>query len=224
MNRKDNIFVYGLIGIGYLLFCSLIPSLIAIQCSDLMGGDVDFLYVIFSFVTGIIYIKMIFSFMKEKVELLSGFSFLGILEAVFTAILLFVVINFVVSPAFSMLFPSSAANYNSNVTDMMSTPAVTCFQVVVMAPLFEELIFRGLIMKRALRKWPVPVAVGMTAFLFGILHMSIVQGLSAAAAGILLCTFYARRKSVGLNILAHSIYNGMVFGLAMLLQYMVQIG
>jgi membrane protease YdiL (CAAX protease family) len=57
----------------------------------------------------------------------------------------------------------------------------------------------------------------MTAVLFGVLHLSIVQGISAAAAGIVLCVFYGRRKSVGLNILAHSIYNGMVFGLAMLL-------
>lgn len=224
MNQKDNIFVYGFIGAGYLLFCSVIPSLIAIQCFALAGLDADFMYVILSFVTGILYTKILFSFMKERVELFSGFCFIGIIEAVVTAIILFFVINFVVSPGLSILFPSSAANYSTNVDNMMMTPAITFFQVAVVAPLFEELIFRGLIMKRALRKWSAPVAVGMTAFLFGVLHMSIVQGLSAAAAGIVLCTFYGRRRCVGLNILAHSLYNSMVFGLAMMIQYAIQMG
>ena len=217
MNHKDNILVYAFIGIGYLLFCSAIPSMIAIQCSAMTGGDINGFYLFLSFVTGIIYIIIIFSIMKERVDLFAGFSLKGILEAIVTALLLFFVINFVVSPALSILFPTSAGNYDVSMTDMMSTPIATFFQVAVVAPLFEELIFRGLIMKRALRKWSAPAAVVMTAFLFGLLHLSIVQGLSAAAAGILLCTFYERRRSVGLNILAHGIYNSMVFGLAMLI-------
>lgn len=216
-DKKDNIFFYGLIGCGYLLFCSAIPSEMALGIASVAGGEINHYYALLSFVTGIIYVRMIFSFMGEKLELIANFSLKGLAEAVVTAVLLFVVVNFVVSPLLSIAFPVSAKNYDSNVTDMMTTPIATFFQVAVIAPLFEELIFRGLIMKRALLKWKVSFAVLMTAGLFGILHMSLVQGISAAAAGILLCLFYAKRRSVGLNILAHGIYNGMVFCMAMVM-------
>ena len=214
-DKKDNIFTYALIGAGYLLFCSALPSFLAINGSAMTGFEVNAIYAPLSFVTGVIYMILIFSLMGEKMEILSGISLKGIVEALLTAVVLFVLINFMVSPFLSMLFPASAGNYDNNMTDMMATPVATFFQVALIAPLFEELIFRGLILKRALKRWRPFVGVLMTAALFGILHMSVVQGLSAAAAGMVLCTFYVRRKSVGLNILAHSIYNGMVFVLAL---------
>lgn len=214
---KDNILIYSLLGAGYLLFCSALPTMIAINAAEILGGNVNNYYAPFSFITGVIYIGMVFAWMGEKLDLTKNFSLKGVGEAILTAIILFVVINFMVSPLLSVAFPSSAGNYDNSVADMMTTPVATFFQVVLIAPLFEELIFRGLIMKRALRWCSTGASVLMTAVLFGVLHLSIVQGISAAAAGIVLCVFYGRRKSVGLNILAHSIYNGMVFGLAMLL-------
>lgn len=216
-DKRDNIFVYALLGLGYLLFCSVIPSAMAVSYASVMGWEVNHIYVPLSFVTGILYVMIVFSFMREKLDLTKNVSWKGLGEAFLTAIILFFVINFVVSPALSFVFPASAHNYDSSVADMMATPVITFFQVAFVAPLFEELIFRGLILKRALCRWTISFSVLMTAALFGILHMSIVQGLSAAAAGILLCLFYVRRRSVGLSILAHSVYNGMVFGLAFLL-------
>ncbi|MBE5955973.1 MAG: CPBP family intramembrane metalloprotease [Lachnospiraceae bacterium] len=214
-DRKDNIFVYALIGCGYLFFCSAVPSVIAFRITGMAGVEANNCYVPLAFLTGIIYVWMVFSFMKEKMELTGNITWKGAAEAFVTAAVLFLVINFVVSPFVSLLFPSSAQNYDASVTDMMTTPVITFFQVAFAAPLFEELIFRGLIMKRALRKWSYAFAVMMPALLFGILHMSFVQGISAAAAGIVLCLFYGRRRSVGLNILAHGLYNGMVFGLSL---------
>ena len=214
-DKKDNIWTYALIGTGYLLFCSAIPSSAAIGIASAMGTAVNNCYVPLCFVTGMIYTIMVFSYMREKMDWKAGFSGRGFGEAILAAVILFIVINFVVSPAISILFPASAGNYDANVADMMSTPVVTFFHVAIVAPLFEELIFRGLILKRALRKWSVPAAVVMTAVLFGVLHMNLVQGISATAAGIVLCMFYVRRKSVGLNIIAHGIYNGLVFGLAL---------
>ena len=216
-DKKDNILIYALIGAGYLLFCSAFPAFLSGILSGFFGIEVNNIYAPLSFVTGVLYMILIFLWMREKVNLFKNISIKGIGEALITALVLFVVINFVVSPFLSLLFPVSAGNYDQSMTDMMATPAATFIQVAFIAPLFEELIFRGLILKRALRKWNAVFSVVMTAVLFGILHMSVVQGISAAAAGIVLCIFYVRRKSVGLNILAHSIYNSMVFGLAMLI-------
>ncbi len=216
-DKKDNIWVYALIGAAYLLFCSAFPAFLSEIFSKSLGMEVNTIYAPLSFVTGVLYMILIFRWMKEKMNLFKNISVKGIGEAFITAVVLFLVINFMVSPMLSMLFPVSAGNYDQSMTDMMVTPVATFIQVAFIAPLFEELIFRGLILKRALRKWNVVFSVVMTAALFGILHMSVVQGISAAAAGIVLCIFYVRRKSVGLNILAHSIYNGMVFGLALLI-------
>ena len=216
-NKKDNVLFYALIGVGYLLFCTSIPSLAAGSLATVMGGDVNLYYAVLSLVTGIMYVTILFKKMYEPMDLFSGISVGGVVEAAGVAVVLFLVINFVVSPALVLLFPGSAENYGSSVTDMMQTPVATFLQVAVIAPLWEELIFRGFILKRALRQWSSVVAVLMTAVLFGVLHMSIVQGISAAAAGIVLCAFYVRRKSVGLNILAHSVYNGMVFVMAVCL-------
>lgn len=213
--KVHEILFYILVGAGYLLVCSTLPTLLASELVRGIGGDGNLYYALFSFLTGICFVRILFRKTMEKMEIFSGISLGGILEAIGTAALLFVVINFFVSPGLALLFPESAGTYESGVSDMMQTPVATFLQVAVIAPLWEELIFRGFIMKRALRFWSPAAAVFLTAFLFGALHMSLVQGISAAAAGLLLCLLYVRRRSVGLNIFAHGIYNGMVFLLAM---------
>lgn len=209
------IVLYILVGAGYLLVCSTLPTLLASELVCGIGGDGSLYYALFSFLTGIIFVRILFRQTMEQMEIFSGISLGGVVEAIGTAVLLFVVINFFVSPGLALLFPESAGTYESGVSGMMQTPVATFFQVAVIAPLWEELIFRGFMMKRALRLWSSASAIFLIAFLFGALHMSLVQGISAAAAGLLLCLFYVRRRSVGLNIFAHGLYNGMVFVLAL---------
>lgn len=208
---KEEILLYTLVGAGYLLVCSGLPTLLAAQLSAVLGGDVNLYYAGLSLAAGALFVKLLFQRTGESMELREGICLAGAAEAVGTALLLFVLINFIVSPVLFQFFPVSAGNYEATVTGMLEVPMAALWQVMVIAPLWEELIFRGFILKRALRRWSSVFSILLTSVLFGILHMSVVQGLSAAAAGLLLCHFYVRRRSVGLNILAHSLYNGMVF-------------
>ncbi len=88
--------------------------------------------------------------------------------------------------------------------------------VCVVAPIAEETIFRGLLLKGFLEKmnrWP---AILLNALLFGILHLNIWQGISAFFLGILLCWLYAEIGSLKLVIFAHAANNFIAVSMARL--------
>lgn len=211
MKIKDSIFTFLFAGIGYMLFCSSIPGLLAGIISSAFGGHVNEHYAVLTAFAGILFMIFLYSYFKEKMELFSNLSIKGILEALAMGLVLFVVINFMVSPFLGSVFTASEAHYVENVRQMFETPVVTFIQLVIIAPVMEELVFRGFLLKRELRCRQTWIAVICVAAWFGILHMNVVQSISAAAAGIVLCAFYVRRRSVGLNILAHGFYNGLAY-------------
>lgn len=94
---------------------------------------------------------------------------------------------------------------------------------VLCAPIVEELVFRGLMM-RGLRSRVGPVAtVGIQAVLFGVAHVDPVRGrgniglvlvLSAAGVGFGGGAYLLRR--IGPAIIAHAIFNGVVMAVVLL--------
>lgn len=215
--RKDGIEVFVGISVGYLLFCITVPEILAEILTDILPGSYRIYYAGLSLLAGLIFVNLIFKNFKEVIEWNIDKNKKGIWEALITGLLLFIAVNFLISPFLGSIFESSKMNYAENVGRMFETPIVTFIQVVIIAPLLEELIYRGFLLKRALRQRTTVTAILLVAGFFGILHLSIVQGLSAFLAGILLCLLYVRRESVGLCILAHSFYNGLTF-MMMLLQ------
>jgi len=81
--------------------------------------------------------------------------------------------------------------------------------LVIIAPVTEELLFRGIILRGLLSRHRPALALVLTALLFGLLHANPWQFLSAFALGIVFGWFYLRAGSVGLCILAHAIANGL---------------
>lgn len=211
MKIKDSIFSFIFAGVGYMLFCSAVPSIVAGVMSSLFGGHVNDYYALLSFGAGVLFMIFLYHYFGEKAELFANISGKGILEALGIGLVMFLVINFIVSPVLGTIFTVSEANYVENVRQMFETPFATFFQLAVIAPAMEELVFRGFLLKRELRYRPAVLAVLGVAAWFGILHMNVVQGISAAAAGIILCVFYVKRRSVGLNILTHAFYNGLAY-------------
>ena len=87
------------------------------------------------------------------------------------------------------------------------------FLLVVIAPLTEEPLFRGIILRGMLSRYQPATAVTLSALLFAALHVDPWQLLSAMAAGILFGWMYLRTGSLALCVLAHAMYNslGVVF-------------
>jgi uncharacterized protein len=88
--------------------------------------------------------------------------------------------------------------------------------LVIIAPLTEELLFRGIILRGLLSRHRPAVAVVLTALLFAALHCNPWQFLSPLFLGIAFGWFYLRTGSVGLCVLAHAFSNGLVIVLPML--------
>lgn len=209
--KKDGIELFVGVSVGYLLFCSAIPGIVAEVLAQILPGSYNSYYAVFSLAAGLLFVSRLYRAFAEPIEWKKNITVKGMAGAFVTALILFFVINYLVSPLLGGIFESSKSNYAENLNRMFETPAATLIQLVVIAPLLEELIYRGFLLKRALRQRKIITAVLLTAGFFGILHLSIVQGISAFVAGVILCILYVKTESITLCIAAHSFYNGLTF-------------
>lgn len=88
---------------------------------------------------------------------------------------------------------------------------------VVAAPLVEELVFRGLVMRSLLSKLPAVIAVGLQGILFGVAHIDPVRGtgniglaIILSGVGISLGSAAYLLRRIGPTVVAHAIFNGVV--------------
>jgi sodium transport system permease protein len=85
------------------------------------------------------------------------------------------------------------------------------FVTVVLAltpALCEETFFRGLMLS-GLRRWGPWAAIGTTALLFGLLHLSIYRLLPTFLLGLVLGYAVWRSRSLYCSILIHALNNGL---------------
>lgn len=76
--------------------------------------------------------------------------------------------------------------------------------IVVLPPLVEEIVFRGVLVERFTVKWRVGVAVLLSAVFFGILHA---DPLGAAMFGVITGLLYLRTGSLWPGIIIHAANN-----------------
>ena len=95
---------------------------------------------------------------------------------------------------------SSAALYAAGVI-------LVVIRTVILAPLVEELIFRGLIFNRIKGYLGFWAAAVISAAIFGIYHLNLAQGIYAFLFGILFCLIYRRFESLWGCIFMHAAAN-----------------
>jgi uncharacterized protein len=78
---------------------------------------------------------------------------------------------------------------------------------VLAAPVFEELIFRGIILDGFLKRYKPWTAIFLSSLIFGIAHLNIPQFINAMMIGILMGWVYWKTSSLLLTILIHFINN-----------------
>lgn len=84
----------------------------------------------------------------------------------------------------------------------------------LIAPITEEIVFRGLVFNRMRRYYPTAAAMIASGVLFGAYHGNLVQGLYGACMGILLAYTYERMHRFYIPCLFHAVANFMVYTLA----------
>ncbi|MDS0528089.1 CPBP family intramembrane metalloprotease [Clostridium sp. SHJSY1] len=107
----------------------------------------------------------------------------------------------------------SYSKVNSIITNAYGS-WVSMICVLVLIPIFEEVLFRGLIFNELKKKFNMFWAVLLQALIFAIFHGNILQGIYTFVLGVILCIIYIETKSIFGNILCHIIYNmcGSVLG------------
>lgn len=86
-------------------------------------------------------------------------------------------------------------------------------QILIQAPIFEELLFRGIILNGLLNRYKgnQKKAILYSAIIFGVVHFNIPQGINAFIIGIILGGIYYYTGSMKLSMFAHFINNLFVF-------------
>lgn len=81
----------------------------------------------------------------------------------------------------------------------------------VLAPICEELLFRGVLLRGLLRNYRPAVAIAQSALLFGIIHFNPAQSVGAFFIGLVLGWCYYQTRSLGLCICLHGLNNLLAF-------------
>lgn len=83
-------------------------------------------------------------------------------------------------------------------------------KIVIVAPIIEELIFRGVIMHGFMRNYPKIVAIFVSALLFALFHLNPWQFPATFLLGLLLGWVMVITRNIFACIIGHAINNGMV--------------
>ncbi len=114
---------------------------------------------------------------------------------------------FVVEPV-TVLLPEMPEVLEAALTGLTNGPVlVSLLSVSIMAPLFEEWLCRGLVLRGLMKKMSPAWAIVVSAAFFAILHMNPWQAVAAFALGLLFGYVYYRTGSLKLTMLMHCVNN-----------------
>ncbi len=98
-------------------------------------------------------------------------------------------------------------------------PALACFAVtaILLAPLFEETVFRGVLLPVAARELGGPWGVVVSAAVFAVAHLSLGELPALFVLGLGLGWLRLSSGRLGASVLMHALWNAMTFGNLVLL-------
>ena len=109
------------------------------------------------------------------------------------------------------LFPEILESYSDIMNTLGDETIFMVLCVCILAPIGEELIFRGLTLRIMRKAFPWQVAVIIQAVLFGVYHMNLVQGIYATLLGLFMGYLAYRYNSVVPGILLHMTINSLSY-------------
>lgn len=127
---------------------------------------------------------------------------------VFTAIAVTPILYAVVTVILSLLPEAWLEAYAEASAALSQTGVITVIATVLVAPIVEEVIFRGLILSRLRRAMPGWLAVLVSALVFGVCHGQAVWIAYAFVLGVIFGFIALRSKSIWPSLAAHFLFNG----------------
>lgn len=198
---------YIFVSNGLFLFLTLtMPQLIGIQITNLY-------YSIISTITPIIWLPIIF-YLKRKsgIQITESVRFPGI-KLIFLLVILVVSTKIIASPLFDPI------EYITNLIDgrikreilggmeVDLNIVIKLIGVVLIVPIFEEIIWRNQIFGLLLKKHTLLTAVLLSSILFAIMHLQFSKLGGLFIWGVLFSLVYYQTKSLVASIMLHSLCN-----------------
>lgn len=82
---------------------------------------------------------------------------------------------------------------------------------LILAPIFEEIIFRNILLNSLLNNYSKIKSIVLSAILFGLIHGNLFQIISATILGLLFGLIYVENKNIAYTIILHFFNNTFVF-------------
>lgn len=172
-------------------------------------------------ISGILALAIIcISFLIRKKNLLRElnlfkFKSMGIIPI----ILLGVGLNVFISILFSLIpFPESWVNsyMDSSANIMQGNYIVSLLATVIVAPIVEEVVFRGLIYTRLKNGIPLILSAVISSIVFGLIHGTVIWVIYTFIFGLILIWIFEKFQSLLACIILHTAFNAIGMGLSLL--------
>lgn len=83
--------------------------------------------------------------------------------------------------------------------------------ICILAPIYEELLFRGIILRRFTLRWSPQKSIIISSVIFGIIHLNPINVVFAFALGCVLGYAYFKTKNIFVPMILHSFSNFLAF-------------
>ncbi len=100
--------------------------------------------------------------------------------------------------------------------EVISDDRYSFLSVVVVAPVFEEIIMRGIILDGFLKRYDPKKAILYSSLIFGIIHLNPWQFIDAFIGGVYIGWIYHRTRSIIPCIAIHALNNLIAFSMSLL--------
>lgn len=120
-----------------------------------------------------------------------------------------VALTFLIDPL-EQFFPI-ADKYQEFMSDLLSLKIYSFILIVLLIPILQEVLFRGIILKSFLSNYRPLKAILLSSLFFGLFHFNLAQLVTGFISGVFIGYFFWQTKSLGLCVIIHSLYNGIAF-------------
>lgn len=213
-----------------------IVSFLLILLIGLMGGiiinyigfnpkDPIIVYVYYCLIFGLFFLWLLRRFRQLKINAKYmignfpiGYSWLGVAGLVIAvlmcsmgvALLSFYFLSLVAPSFLDSLLKSIAASKPENSSVPILFETIKFISFIVVAPVTEEFIFRGILLHRFATKWGITPAILISSFIFGCLH---VNPIGLSIFGLVMALLYLKGRTLFVPMVAHAINNFVALGL-----------
>lgn len=131
------------------------------------------------------------------------------------ALIIYLLISVILSTIFAMIFPSIDLNQAqetgfNNLTQNYEY-YLAFIALVILAPVAEEVIFRGYLYGKLKKYVPIWAAIIMTSVVFGAVHGAWNLAIDTFALSIIMCTLRELTGNIWSSILLHMTKNGIAY-------------